>query len=334
MDINNIANQIEQDIKNEKLALEFSHADFSKLNYKLTLSEELLIIGNLSEASSMLGIIAAYHKETTLLISSVLAQYLVDNDMQIWASIDEEWEEIKDDDGNIIDCEINCTCYPYEEGEEVPPLNDKICKYCIDEVYAIEYNGEHFQSVFPCTVSEKSQLHSTMLDAHDYLTKECEVKEKEIKFYLSLYVKQKIDEKMVAQAEKILSDESFSIDNQLYFILIEYGMGRVDGMIDHISGVQPIEQFEHTSTVKGFLEHIGFSQIRALYELPYKYTYKVYDRSDINTFLGVINTSLTTEQFEIAYREIEEKIEDYSLQDIVDGLDECIKISFKGNVTI
>ena len=41
------------------------------------------------------------------------------------------------------------------------------------ESYFIEFNGEHWQSVFPEKESEKSQLHTTSEDGINYMTKEC-----------------------------------------------------------------------------------------------------------------------------------------------------------------
>lgn len=265
MDVNSIAKHIAQDIENERVAFESSHVDVSKLNYKLTISEELLIMANISKAHMMLSLIAKQHNEHTLLISSVLAQELVDNGFQIWASIDEGWEEIEDGKGNVIDCEISCTCYPEEEGEEVPPLNDKLCKYCIEEHYWIEYNGEHFQSVFPSLEAEKSQLHTTMLDAYNYFTKECGIKEEDIKFALDLFIDQRITKEMIAKAGAILFDEDYPIKEQIERAIIEYGKGKEIDILDHVFRVQTIEQFECVFTVKDFLNHIGFEEVERDY---------------------------------------------------------------------
>ncbi len=40
------------------------------------------------------------------------------------------------------------------------------------ETYAIEWNGDHWQSVFPSADSHLSQNHNTIQDAYDYMTVE------------------------------------------------------------------------------------------------------------------------------------------------------------------
>ncbi len=41
------------------------------------------------------------------------------------------------------------------------------------EIYAIEWNGDNWQSVFPSKESEKSQLHPSVQAAYDYIRHEC-----------------------------------------------------------------------------------------------------------------------------------------------------------------
>ncbi len=45
------------------------------------------------------------------------------------------------------------------------------------EIYAIEWNGDEWQSVFKSHESEKSQLHTTLQDAFLYMTQECRITE-------------------------------------------------------------------------------------------------------------------------------------------------------------
>lgn len=40
------------------------------------------------------------------------------------------------------------------------------------EIYAIEWNGDHWQSVFKSDESHKSQLHNSIQDAFEYMTVE------------------------------------------------------------------------------------------------------------------------------------------------------------------
>ncbi len=41
------------------------------------------------------------------------------------------------------------------------------------EIYCIEFNGDEYQSIFPTDHAEKSQLHSTVHDALEYMIDEC-----------------------------------------------------------------------------------------------------------------------------------------------------------------
>lgn len=43
------------------------------------------------------------------------------------------------------------------------------------EQHQIFWNGDEWQSVFPSEQSEKSQLHSSVQDAFEYMTMECGV---------------------------------------------------------------------------------------------------------------------------------------------------------------
>lgn len=48
------------------------------------------------------------------------------------------------------------------------------------EGYYVEHNGCCWQSVFPSSEQEKSQLHDTVEDAIEYMTEECGVSRNDI----------------------------------------------------------------------------------------------------------------------------------------------------------
>lgn len=52
------------------------------------------------------------------------------------------------------------------------------------EGYFIEWNGEHYQSVFPSNEAENSELHTTLNDALYYMTQVKKVDKKLIKYSL------------------------------------------------------------------------------------------------------------------------------------------------------
>ena len=43
----------------------------------------------------------------------------------------------------------------------------------MQQIYAIEWNGDCWQSVFPSSEAEKSQLHTTAIEAMQYMLNEC-----------------------------------------------------------------------------------------------------------------------------------------------------------------
>lgn len=49
-----------------------------------------------------------------------------------------------------------------------------------DQIYAIEWNGEYYQSVFPSDKAEHSALHISVMDAIDYLHDEHGIQYKDI----------------------------------------------------------------------------------------------------------------------------------------------------------
>ena len=47
----------------------------------------------------------------------------------------------------------------------------------IEEIYAIEWNGDFWQSVFKSNESQKSELHTSIMEAFDYMKYSCGIKE-------------------------------------------------------------------------------------------------------------------------------------------------------------
>ena len=46
--------------------------------------------------------------------------------------------------------------------------------------YFVEHNGDCWQSVFPANEANKSQLHTTIIDALDYMVQECGIRRTQI----------------------------------------------------------------------------------------------------------------------------------------------------------